>query len=86
MRGGANGRVMMLTRGRVRGLSLTEVVVLAAVLSLLMVGVILFLRPARSTAFRMTCGVNLASLGKAMFVYANDYEDLYPSAGGESSK
>jgi len=76
----------MLTRGRVRGLSLTEVVVLAAVLSLLMVGVILFLRPARSTAFRMTCGVNLASLGKAMFVYANDYEDLYPSAGGESSK
>ncbi len=75
----------MLTRGRVRGLTLTEVVVLVVALSFLIVGAILFLRRFRSLACRMKCGGNLASLGKAMLIYADDYEDLYPSAGGEDS-
>jgi hypothetical protein len=36
----------------------------------------------RSGAFRMTCGTNLAGIGKAMLIYANDYEDELPRAGG----
>src|SRR4030042_1053360 len=37
-------------------------------------------------AFRMTCGTNLAGIGKAMVIYANDYEDEFPRAGGLTSK
>jgi prepilin-type processing-associated H-X9-DG protein len=33
----------------------------------------------RDLAYRMTCGVNLSSLGKAMQVYANDNKDKYPT-------
>lgn len=43
--------------------------------------------PARrpSTAYRMVCGINLSGIGKAMLIYANDYEDKLPRAGGSSS-
>lgn len=40
----------------------------------------------RSVAFRMTCGTNLSSLGKAMLIYANDYEDELPRAGGRGAR
>jgi hypothetical protein len=43
------------------------------------------LRP-RSVAFRMTCGTNLSGIGKAMLIYANDYEDQLPRAAGPASK
>jgi hypothetical protein len=39
----------------------------------------------RSTAFRMVCATNLSGIGKAMMLYANDYEDELPRAGVESS-
>ena len=64
------------------GLTLTEVVVLVVVLSFLVVAMALFPRRPRSTAFRMTCGTNLAGIGKAMMIYANDYDDRFPRAGG----
>lgn len=53
--------------------------------------VLLFLflaSPARrpSTAYRMVCGTNLSGIGKAMMIYANDYEDKLPRAGGSSSQ
>lgn len=41
----------------------------------------IFLRP-RSYAYRMVCGSNLAGIGKAMLIYANDYDDKLPRAGG----
>ncbi|MDY0355070.1 MAG: hypothetical protein RBR19_04275 [Sedimentisphaerales bacterium] len=34
---------------------------------------------------RMTCGVNLAGIGKAMLIYANDYDDKLPVAGGRGT-
>jgi prepilin-type processing-associated H-X9-DG protein len=34
----------------------------------------------RQIAFRMTCGTNLAGLGKAMLIYANDYDDKFPTS------
>jgi hypothetical protein len=37
----------------------------------------------RCLAFSMTCGTNLSGLGKAMMLYANDYEDELPRAGGK---
>ena len=35
---------------------------------------------------RMVCGTNLSGLGKAMFNYANDYDDALPSAGGPNGR
>jgi len=39
----------------------------------------------RSVAFRMVCGTNLSGIGKAMLIYANDYGDEFPRAGGPTS-
>jgi hypothetical protein len=39
----------------------------------------------RQLAFRMVCGTNLSGIGKAMLIYANDYEDELPRAGGRNS-
>jgi len=36
-------------------------------------------------AYRMTCGTNLAGIGKAMLIYANDYDDRFPQAGAETN-
>ena len=40
----------------------------------------------RCVAFRMTCGTNLSGIGKAMLIYANDYEDGLPRAGGRNTR
>jgi hypothetical protein len=39
----------------------------------------------RAVAYRMVCGSNLSGIGKAMFIYANDYEGELPRAGGRES-
>lgn len=33
-------------------------------------------------AFRRSCEKNLRELGRAMLIYSNDYEDVFPKAGG----
>jgi len=33
----------------------------------------------RQVAFRMVCTTNMSGLGKAMLIYANDYDDKYPT-------
>jgi prepilin-type processing-associated H-X9-DG protein len=33
---------------------------------------------AKSTAYRLVCATNLSGLGKAMLIYANDYDEKYP--------
>ncbi|MGD8499144.1 MAG: DUF4190 domain-containing protein, partial [Phycisphaerales bacterium] len=39
----------------------------------------------RQIAFRMACGRNLSSLGKAMIIYSNDYNDELPRSGGRNA-
>lgn len=39
----------------------------------------------RSSARKMVCGVNLAGIGKAMWIYVNDYDDKLPVAGGRGT-
>jgi len=39
----------------------------------------------RQLSYRMVCGTNLASIGKAMLIYSNDYDDRFPRAGGRES-
>jgi hypothetical protein len=67
-------------------LTLAEVLVVICVCVFLLVVVLPMFRRPRSRAFRMPCGSNLASIGKAMMIYANDYEDQLPRAGGRTSQ
>ncbi|MFC1762887.1 type II secretion system protein [Planctomycetota bacterium] len=68
-----------------KGFTLVELLVVIAIIALLMGILMPALARVRQLAFRMTCGTNLAGIGKAMLIYANDYEDELPKAGGRSN-
>ena len=52
--------------------------VLASIIELGAIGAILLPR-IRSISPSMVCGSNLSGLGKAMLIYANDYDEKYPT-------
>jgi len=68
-----------------KGFTLVELLVVIAIIALLMGILMPALARVRQLAFRLTCGTNLAGIGKAMLIYANDYEDELPRAGGRLS-
>jgi prepilin-type N-terminal cleavage/methylation domain-containing protein len=70
---------------RRKGFTLVELLVVIAIIALLMGILMPALARVRQLAFRMTCGTNLAGIGKAMLIYANDYEDEFPRAGGRTT-
>lgn len=69
-----------------KGFTLVELLVVIAIIALLMGILMPALSRVRQLAFRLVCGTNLSGLGKAMLVYANDYQDELPKAGGMTSK
>jgi prepilin-type N-terminal cleavage/methylation domain-containing protein len=70
---------------RRKGFTLVELLVVIAIIALLMGILMPALSRVRQLAFRLTCGTNLSGLGKAMLLYANDYQDELPRAGGRTS-
>jgi len=68
-----------------RGFTLVELLVVIAIIALLMGILMPALARVRQLAFRMVCGTNLSGIGKAMLIYANDYEDELPRAGGRGT-
>ena len=68
-----------------KGFTLVELLVVIAIIALLMSILMPALARVRAIAFRMVCGSNLSGIGKAMLIYANDYEDELPRAGGKES-
>src|SRR5512136_864115 len=68
-----------------RGFTLVELLVVIAIIALLMGILMPALSRVRQLAFRLTCGTNLSGIGKAMLLYANDYQDELPRAGGRTS-
>jgi prepilin-type N-terminal cleavage/methylation domain-containing protein/prepilin-type processing-associated H-X9-DG protein len=70
---------------RRKGFTLVELLVVIAIIALLMGILMPALARVRQIAFRMVCGTNLSGMGKAMLIYAQDYDDEYPRAGGPQS-
>ncbi len=70
---------------RRKGFTLVELLVVIAIIALLMGILMPALARVRQLAFRMTCGTNLSGIGKAMLIYANDYDDELPRAGERQS-
>jgi len=68
-----------------KGFTLVELLVVIAIIALLMGILMPALARVRQIAFRMTCGTNLSGIGKAMLIYANDYDDEMPRAGGRNT-
>jgi|GEM_PF-191297 len=68
-----------------KGFTLVELLVVIAIIALLMGILVPALSRTRQLAFRLTCGTNLSGIGKAMMVYAHDYDGKLPRAGGSQS-
>jgi prepilin-type N-terminal cleavage/methylation domain-containing protein len=68
-----------------KGFTLVELLVVIAIIALLMGILMPALSRVRQIAYRLYCGTNLSGIGKAMMIYANDYDDEMPKAGGKNS-
>lgn len=64
-----------------KGFTLVELLVVIAIIALLMGILMPALSRVRQIAFRMVCGSNLSGIGRAMLIYANDYDNDLPRAG-----
>lgn len=69
-----------------KGFTLVELLVVIAIIALLMGILMPALARVRQIANRMVCGSNLSGIGKAILIYANDYEDEFPNAELFSNK
>jgi prepilin-type N-terminal cleavage/methylation domain-containing protein len=68
-----------------KGFTLVELLVVIAIIALLMGILMPALSKVRQIAYRLVCGTNLSGIGKAMVLYANEYDDEFPRAGGRTS-
>jgi len=76
----------MTKRYKPKKLALVEVLVVVFVCLFLLAVVPPSCNKTRSEAMRRTtCGKNMSDIGKAMLVYANDYDGELPRAGGRNS-
>ena len=64
-----------------KGFTLVELLVVIAIIALLMGLLMPALSRVRQMAYRMVCGSNLAGIGKAMMIYAHDWDEEYPKGG-----
>jgi prepilin-type N-terminal cleavage/methylation domain-containing protein len=65
-----------------KGFTLVELLVVIAIIAMLLAILMPALGKVRALAYRLMCGTNLGGLGKAMAVYANDYQESYPVLSG----
>jgi prepilin-type N-terminal cleavage/methylation domain-containing protein len=69
-----------------KGFTLVELLVVIAIIAMLLAILMPALGKVRALAHRLMCGTNLGGIGKAMAVYANDYQESYPvTTGGNAT-
>ena len=71
---------------RRKGFTLVELLVVIGIIAVLMGILLPALSAVRRTAQRVVCGSNLAGVGKAILLYANEYSGEFPRAGGPGSQ
>jgi len=75
----------MSMRGKSKKLTSVEVLVLVLVCLFLLAVIGLAAQSSRSDAFRIECGKNLSKIGRAMLIYANDYDGQLPRSSGRGA-
>lgn len=75
-----------LSAGRLIGKGIAVTGILIPVLFYAAFTISAFLYGPRMVAYRMVCGSNLSGIGRANLIYANDYDNELPRAGGPTSK
>lgn len=68
--------------GKVTGLVFSIGAILIPIIAMIILFVSAGSRVNKMSSFSSYCGTNLSGLGKAMLIYANDYNDELPRAGG----
>jgi type II secretory pathway pseudopilin PulG len=71
---------------RRKSFTLVELLVVIGIIAVLMGILLPALNAVRRAAQKVVCGTNLAGIGKAMLLYANDYGGDFPRAGGARSR
>jgi prepilin-type N-terminal cleavage/methylation domain-containing protein/prepilin-type processing-associated H-X9-DG protein len=71
-----------MLKTRKSGFTLIELLVVISIIALLVSILLPSLNQAREQAKSAVCKVHLSGLGKAAIMYAGDYKDTVPSAGG----
>jgi len=65
-----------------KGFTLVELLVVIAIIAMLMSILMPALAKVKAIAQRLMCGTNLSGIGKTMHLYATDFDDDFPVAGG----
>ena len=75
----------MLQREKANKFSPIEILVVVFVCLFLLAVISSAMQMSRFDEYRMACADNLSQIGRAMLIYANDYEDELPRSGGRVS-
>ncbi len=75
----------MSQRDKAKKFGPVEVLVLFFVCLFALAVVLPAMQMSRFEEYRIACADNLSGIGKAMLIYANDYDDELPRAGGRNS-
>jgi len=76
----AHGKLAVVRKRKSEAFTLIELLVVIAIIALLVAILLPSLGRAKDLAKRAACASGLNTIGKEMFIYANDYDDAFPNA------